>query len=259
MEKSKSRLDVSSEELERVLLQKEGESFSESAVQAKPGMLGGGRVLVKAVTKSGLLLRGKNPGNVNIRSHTLLNEWLIGDKILRQEDDVRSRVSNASDVYRKALHDIQAMRQEYFKLQLPRILRVRVFLTLPVPLMLIFLVQSLKECVDEIDLGTQYHLTRYAFLFESMVLTDGSVLVPLSTDEGKHVVSDVTPAMCCEVHYKGNGLKALFESIDGRADFKTYMQNYAYARGGTPRGPRREGPVEEGFVSSICQLLPVFW
>lgn len=27
------------------------------------------------------------------------------------------------------------------------------------------------------------------------------------------------------------------------------MQNYAYARGGAaPRGPRREGPAEEGFV-----------
>lgn len=28
------------------------------------------------------------------------------------------------------------------------------------------------------DLGTQYHLTRYAFLFESIVLSDGSILVP---------------------------------------------------------------------------------
>jgi hypothetical protein len=28
------------------------------------------------------------------------------------------------------------------------------------------------------------------------------------------------------------------------------MQNYAVARG-TPRGPRREGPYEEGFVSSL--------
>ena len=28
------------------------------------------------------------------------------------------------------------------------------------------------------------------------------------------------------------------------------MQNYAYARGGlTPKGPRREGPADEGFVS----------
>jgi hypothetical protein len=44
--------------------------------------------------------------------------------------------------------------------------------------------QSLKECADEIDLGTQYHLTRYAFLFESIVLSDGSTLIP-SQEEGE--------------------------------------------------------------------------
>ncbi|KAH7885795.1 hypothetical protein F5I97DRAFT_1875464 [Phlebopus sp. FC_14] len=199
MEKSKARLDVSSEELERVLLQKEGESFNESALQARsPGVLGGKRVLGKAVAKGGLLLKGKNPGN-----------------ILRQEDDIRSRVSNASDTYRKAFTDTQTMRQEYFNFQLPRLLR------------------ALKECVDEIDLGTQYHLTRYAFLFESIVLSDGSTLVPVSSEEGI-------------------GLKALTESIDNRVDFKTYMQNYAYARGGAPsRGPRREGPAEEGFLPPL--------
>lgn len=32
------------------------------------------------------------------------------------------------------------------------------------------------------DLGTQYHLTRYAFLFESIVLSDGSTLVPTTDD-----------------------------------------------------------------------------
>lgn len=47
--------------------------------------------------------------------------------------------------------------------------------------------QSLKECADEIDLGTQYHLTRYAFLFESIVLSDGSTLVPVSSEEGKRI------------------------------------------------------------------------
>ncbi|KAF9244101.1 Rho GTPase activation protein [Melanogaster broomeanus] len=201
MEKSKARLDVSSEELERVLLQKEGESLNESAVQAKsPGVLGGKRVLGKAVAKGGLLLKGKNPGN-----------------ILRQEDDIRSRVSSASDSYRKAFTDTQTIRQEYFNFQLPRILR------------------ALKECADEIDLGTQYHLTRYAFLFESIVLTDGSTLVPVASDEGV-------------------GLKAHIESIDNRADFKIYMQNYAYARGGVPRGPRREGPAEEGFLPPLPTL-----
>lgn len=68
MEKSKARLDVSSEELERVLLQKEGEPLNESAVHAKaPGVLGGKRVLGKAVAKGGLLLKGKNPGNVGVQ------------------------------------------------------------------------------------------------------------------------------------------------------------------------------------------------
>lgn len=62
-EKSKNRLEVNSEELERVLLQKEGESFKDSAVQGKmPG--GNKRALGKAVAKGGLLLKGKNPGNV---------------------------------------------------------------------------------------------------------------------------------------------------------------------------------------------------
>ena len=54
----------------------------------------------------------------------------------------------------------------------------------------------------------------------------------------------------------GPGLKATIESIDNRSDFKIYMQNYAYARGGVPvRGPRRDGPAEEGFVSR--ELSPV--
>ncbi|KAG2048512.1 RhoGAP-domain-containing protein [Suillus hirtellus] len=199
MEKSKNRLEVSSEELERVLLQKEGESLKDGGLQAKnQGGVAGKRALGKAVAKGGLLLKGKNPGNIQ-----------------RQEDDIRTRVSNASDLYRKALTDTQAMRQEYFNFQLPRILR------------------ALKECADEIDLGTQYHLTRYAFLFESIVLSDGSTLVPVAPEDGI-------------------GLKSTIESIDNRADFKIYMQNYAYARGGTaPRGPRREGPAEEGFLPPL--------
>jgi len=61
-EKSKNRLDVSSEELERLLLQKEGEASKDNYVQAKP--VGGKRAIGKAVAKGGLLLKGKNPGNV---------------------------------------------------------------------------------------------------------------------------------------------------------------------------------------------------
>ncbi|EIN09430.1 GTPase activating protein [Punctularia strigosozonata HHB-11173 SS5] len=198
-EKSKSRFDMTAEELERVLLAKEGES-SAGGLQAKsPGGASGKRVLGKAMKGGGLLLKGKNPGN-----------------IARQEDDVRSRMSAASDVYRKAVTDTQTIRQEYFNFQLPRILR------------------ALKECADEIDLGLQYHLTRYAYLFESIVLTDGQTLSPTSVDEGS-----------------GQGLKAIIDAIDNRGDFRVYMQNYAYAHGGVVRGPRREGPPEAGFLPPI--------
>jgi Rho GTPase-activating protein RGD1 len=45
------------------------------------------------------------------------------------------------------------------------------------------------------------------------------------------------------------GLKAVAESIDNRGDFKTFMQNYALAHNGPNwRGPRRDGPRDEGYV-----------
>lgn len=56
----------------------------------------------------------------------------------------------------------------------------------------------------------------------------------------------------------GPGLKGIFEGIDNRTDFKSYMQNYAVARG-TPKGPRREGPYDEGFVSSSTDHIMVTW
>ena len=56
---------------------------------------------------------------------------------------------------------------------------------------------------------------------------------------------------CSYFNPSGLGLKASIETIDNRGDFKVYMQHYAFARGpNAPRGPRREGPTEEGFVSS---------
>lgn len=61
----------------------------------------------------------------------------------------------------------------------------------------------------------------------------------------------VAEIVCCGAE---PGLKAIFESVDNRTDFKTYMQNYAYAHVG-PKGPRREGPPEEGFV---CPSLPLY-
>lgn len=49
------------------------------------------------------------------------------------------------------------------------------------------------------------------------------------------------------------GLKAVAETIDNRTDFKSYMQNFIVARGGVPRGPRREGAYEENYASDKIQ------
>ena len=73
VEKSKSRVEITAEELERVLLQKEGESVKDNGVQGRsPGGVGGRRVIGKAVAKGGMLLKGKNPGNVSPRCSGLL-------------------------------------------------------------------------------------------------------------------------------------------------------------------------------------------
>ncbi|KAK8844139.1 hypothetical protein IAR55_006933 [Kwoniella newhampshirensis] len=215
MDKAKSRFDATAEELERLLVAKEGESFKDAGMRSSastssantsaggssgpggPGSGGGKRALGKAMTKGGLLFKGKGAGSLQ-----------------RQEDDVRARMAQASETFRKAVLESQALRQEYFNFQLPKILRL------------------LKECADELDLGTQYHLSRFAFLYETTVVADGTLLNPMSAAD------------------EGPGLKTIFETIDNRTDFKSYMQNYAVARG-TPRGPRRDGPYEEGFLPPL--------
>jgi hypothetical protein len=68
-------LDLTSEELERVLLQKEGESLKDNVVhQSRSGGAGSKRVIGKAVAKGGLLLKGKNPGNVSVM---LFLDWSV--------------------------------------------------------------------------------------------------------------------------------------------------------------------------------------
>jgi hypothetical protein len=119
---AKSRFDATAEELERVLVAKEGESFKEagmrssssnsstnnpSSASSNGSSSGGKRGIGKAMTKGGLLFKGKGSGSIQ-----------------RQEDDVRSRMASASETYRKAVLESQALRQEYFNFQLPKILRV---------------------------------------------------------------------------------------------------------------------------------------
>jgi len=119
---------MTAEELERVLLAKQGENMSDSAVQGPNRVQQGGkRALGSAVKKGGMLLKGKNPNNVRAPQIAVLRDDRAADglvQITRQEEDVRTRMSTTSDIYRKAVLETQTVRQEYFNFQLPRILRV---------------------------------------------------------------------------------------------------------------------------------------
>jgi len=64
-EKAKARLISTHEELERILLAKEGESLKDSGHHPRNGNMGGKRAIGKAVAKGGMFLKGKNPASVS--------------------------------------------------------------------------------------------------------------------------------------------------------------------------------------------------
>ncbi|TIC70111.1 RhoGAP-domain-containing protein [Wallemia mellicola] len=198
-EKSKHRFDTVAEELERVLIIKEGESLKEGSIsRAANANAGSSQSSVYADKKGGFskmrkgagFFRGRNPG-----------------QILKQEEDIRNRISQASDSFKRNAQESSNLRSEYWDIYMPRIVR------------------TLKECSDEIDLGVQYHLERYAFLLENALLNEGVTVTPLAKEDGP-------------------GLRSLVERIDNQKDFKTFMQNFAVAQPKST-GPTRYGPEYE--------------
>ena len=103
-EKAKARFDATAEELERVLVHKEGESMKDSGMTSANSNSGAGK---RGLGKAKGLFKGKGAGS-----------------IARQEDDVRLRMATASDTYRKTALESQALKQEFFNFQLPKMLRV---------------------------------------------------------------------------------------------------------------------------------------
>ncbi|KAK4050229.1 Rho GTPase-activating protein [Microbotryomycetes sp. JL201] len=201
VEKARSRFDTAAEELERLLILKQGESVKDNIVAHSANGAANKRSFGKAMSK----LKGpKNPAQV-----------------AKQEEEVRSRMGQSSDAYRSQVLGAQSVRQEFFNLQLPRILR------------------SLKESADEVDLGVQYHLSRYAYIFESTLLTDGLTVSPVHFDEN------------------ARGLKNVIDAIDVRGDFRTFMDQYfiSWQMSGQ-RGPKREGPEDTGITTAPKTLSP---
>ncbi|KAK4700938.1 Rho GTPase-activating protein RGD1, partial [Phenoliferia sp. Uapishka_3] len=211
VDKARVRFDSAAEELERLLLIKQGESLRDPIApytsNAPPG--GKQRTFGKAMSKL------KGPKTVA--------------QLAKQEEEVRSRMGQSSDSYRAQMIGMQSVQQDYFSVQLPKILR------------------SLKESVDELDLGTQYHLSRYAFLFESTIVTDGLTISPVNFDEGASAFVPYRPEYkLMEAIFTGPGLKSVVDSIDIREDFKTFMNQFALSwQMSGQRGPKRDSEGHE--------------
>ena len=84
---------MTGEELERLLLQKEGESLKDNAMQGR-SPVGGKRVIGKAVAKGGMLLKGRNPQNVRLTLH-YLSCYYLGwtgrvERVCRRSNDKKT-------------------------------------------------------------------------------------------------------------------------------------------------------------------------
>jgi Rho GTPase-activating protein RGD1 len=188
-DKARQKFDSAAEDLERVLLSKAGETSAAANLStttlSSASALSRPRTFGKAMSK---FKAAKNPAQLQ-----------------RLEEEARQRMAGANDSYRREVIHTQQVRQEYFNVHVPRILRVRpplfvlaVSLFFTVLRRLSATVQTLKESADEADLGTQYHLSRYAYLFEHVLVNDGLTVAPLGIEDG--LFPSVAPSSCM-IHF----------------------------------------------------------
>ncbi|KAH8928949.1 GTPase activating protein [Atractiella rhizophila] len=219
VDKAKVRFDSASEDLERLLVMKAGESIKDPLnLPHSPQSQALSGSYFQTAAQGGTQKRTLGKALGKIKNSVSSTSGKSPSQIARLEEEARNRTSLASDAYRQEVLKTQKIRQEWFNLQLPRLLR------------------TLKESMDECEMGLQYYLLRYAWMFEKALVDDAGVVSPLGGIE------------------EGPGLKAVAESVDNLDDFKNYMQNYVIAYGMTgAKGPRREGPPEEGFLPPPSQ------
>lgn len=208
MEKARQRFETSVEELERCLVAKAGES-----TRSDPSLLShaGNSTMINPSLVS------QQQGTQNIQQKRTFGKAMsklkassktLGTSSGRNEEELRARTSATSDAYRAEVQACQAARRDHWTNNVPRVIR------------------SLKESSDEVDNGTQYHLLRYAQLYEHMLVQDGITIAPASGSE------------------QSPGLRGVIECIDNRDDFKRYMEHFNVAWSQTAKGSK--GPASRG-------------
>jgi hypothetical protein len=213
MDKARVRFDAIVEELERCLVTKAGES-----VRQDPALLS------YSQSTNGNGGQAPPPKRTFGKAMSKLKSTRQGTS--KNEDELRARVTAASEAYRREVSACQTVRRDHWVNHIPRLLR------------------QLKESVDEIENGTSFHLSRYAYLYEHLCMQDGATMAPPGGIE------------------EGPGLKAVVEAVDNREDFKQYMEMYHVAYLQSPaaaKGPAKRGQGmldEDGYVNAPAPQRP---
>ncbi|KAJ3227220.1 hypothetical protein HK099_002913 [Clydaea vesicula] len=148
LEKAKLKYELSSEEWEKSILLKE--TFEMSGENPSTGS---NFKLPKSVSGLNLFKQSSGKNNNNIL------------KLQRNEEETRIKAANANESYKMQIAKANAIRTEFFKKQLPQF------------------ISSLKDTCDEIDVGLQSTLLKYAHEMEAAMMKEALAMSPLERDE----------------------------------------------------------------------------
>lgn len=164
VERARSRFDSAAEDLERVMLFKQGDVSRASDTSI--GTSSSKRTLGMPFAKGGLF-KTKNP-----------------QQMVRHESEFRIKKGHAHETLCGEAQSAQTKRQEYFQQQLPQVLR------------------GYKESLDELETGVQFQLVRYAFLYENIALSDGVSINPLGDKTAPMGLRDAAASINNQADFK---------------------------------------------------------
>ncbi|KAJ2786542.1 hypothetical protein GGI15_001446 [Coemansia interrupta] len=187
LEKARAKYEQQSIEWEKLLLKTSKSEGNSTAMGGMQGAVSKTKNVSNAV--SGIF--GKHKGSTQ---ETL--------ERMGQEAGVKTKMANES--YKRILQQTNAMRRDFYDVQLPKILA------------------SVMGLVEEVDQFLKFSLGKYAYTYESAVLADAITLKPI----------DGVSA----------GMVEMVGDIDSKADLDTYLQTAARTGGRVNRSsiPYRE-------------------
>ncbi|KAJ2841533.1 Rho GTPase-activating protein, partial [Coemansia erecta] len=200
LEKARSKYEVQSGEWERLLV-KSGNSKTESGA---PISGGGGMASASfshgggASNSTNAISKTKNVGSA-VSGIFSKHKGSTQESLERmgQEAGVKAKVAN--EAYKRLLNQTNAMRRDFYDVQLPKILA------------------SVMGLIEEVDQFLKFSLGKYAYTYESAVLADAITLKPIDT-RGEGVAAPV-------------GMVEMVGGIDTKTDLDAYLQITARSGG----------------------------